>query len=388
MTLLENKMRVNQIVGSIQDEASGPSYSVPRLCKAVSDNGCEVSLYSLGDASDEYKDGVRHTTFPTDYRGIGYAERLGLSSGMKKAIASEECEIIHSHGMWMMPNIYPSLAVRNNRSVFVLSPRGMLGKEALEFSSRKKKAIWLFKQKNALELASCIHATSEQEYLDIRAFGITKPVSIIPNGIDVPPLNTLVENNTSSHIVLSLGRVHPKKGLDLLIKAWHTLGTKTTGWTLKIVGPSEIGYGALLSKLVEDLSLNNVSILPPVFGQDKTDMMANADVFILPTLNENFAMTVAESLVLNTPVISSTGAPWQGLIENDCGWWVSNDPVVLAETILDAMSLTHDQRLVMGRRGRQWMKDDYDWDSIGSSTVDVYKWLRGMGSKPETVVLN
>src|SRR5207302_10654584 len=113
---------------------------------------------------------------------------LRRSSGLSKALerAAPATDVIHNHGLWLMPNVAAGWAAARARRPLVVSPRGMLAPAALAFSALKKRAFWRLLQGPAVRQAACLHATSEQEYQEIRAFGLANPVAIIPNGIDLP----------------------------------------------------------------------------------------------------------------------------------------------------------------------------------------------------------
>src|SRR5262249_30544183 len=149
------------------------------------------------------------------------------------------------------------------------------------------------------------------------------PVAIIPNGMDLPELPARpTAGPPAERIVLSLGRIHPKKGLPRLIHAWSKLEAGYPGWRLKIVGPPEVGHDNELRALTSALGLTRVSVEGPIYGDAKTAAYQEADVFVLSTLNENFGLTVPEALAAGTPAISTKGAPWSGLEEEGCGWWI------------------------------------------------------------------
>ena len=113
--------------------------------------------------------------------------------------------------------------------------------------------------------------------------------------------------------MLSLGRIHPKKGSPAWFMPWSKVEAGCPGWWLKIVGPAEAGHDDELRALAMALGLTRVSIEGPVYGDAKTAAYREADLFVLPTLNENFGLTVAEALAAGTPAISTKGAPWSGL---------------------------------------------------------------------------
>ena len=231
-----------------------------------------------------------------------------------------------------------------------------------------------------MDEVSCFHATADSEYNDIRAFGLKQPVAVIPNGIDLPEITGLsrkiIAKDSSHPYVLSLGRIHPKKALDRLIAGFSQVTFRFPNWQLRIVGPDEGGHTDALRRQVANLRLEGrVIFQDAMFGMEKFKLIRNASVFALPTLNENFGMTVAESLAAETPVISTKGAPWAGLVENRCGWWIEHGPDAMAAALSAAMEMTPEQRYAMGARGREWMRRDFGWDAIGRRMVDVYSWL-------------
>ena len=319
------------VIDSISDEASGPSYSVPRLCGALAAQGANVRLLTVGDLNSSFG-GFRHDTYPPDFSNIPVLGQLRFSSALKDALTriAETTTIIHTHGLWRMANIYPAAAAQRARSQFVLSPRGMLGEAALEFSARKKQLFWTLAQGGAARAAGCLHATSRQEYEEIRTFGLKNPIAIIPNGIDLMPAVAKVRPSEGQRTLLYLGRLHPKKGLDRLFDAWGRIEDPHPDWQLDIVGPIDSDYARDFEGAHCRRPNSRVRFVGPLYGEDKLNAYRQADLFVLPTLNENFAMTVAEALAQGTPVISTKGAPWAELVSHGCGWWIDHGTEPLA----------------------------------------------------------
>jgi glycosyltransferase involved in cell wall biosynthesis len=310
-----------------------------------------------------------------------------VSSAMAQALRRDACaaDVLHNHGLWLMPNVYAGAEARRARCALVVAPRGMLSPAALSFSRFKKRGFWYLLQRQAVSAAVCFHATSEQEYQEIRAFGLRHPVAIIPNGIDIPQPR---ERSITAHerrTVLSLGRIHPKKGLDILLRAWARLEPDCPDWRLRIVGPSEAAHDAFLKSLSRELRLSRVSIEGPVYGAAKNEIYDAAGVFVLPTLNDNFAITVAEALAAGIPVIASKGAPWSGLVEERCGWWIDHGVEPLSAALSQAMARPTDELSAMGARGRAWMGREFSWSRAGGDVIELYSWLTGSATMPAFV---
>lgn len=382
-------MKAVHTISGLVSMSAGPSYSVPRLCEAIKNKGADVRLYSRGMGKNTSKNDRPAYLIETvpDYEIIKILNRLGLTEEMRRLLAGAESDIFHTHGLWMMPNIYPAEAARRLGRPFVLAPRGMLGQEALKFSRAAKFVFWTLWQKRAVESVSCFHATAPSEYEDIRAFGLRQPVAIVPNGIDLPDLTDLGPDGNAprpaSPYVLSLGRIHPKKGLDRLVAAWALVADEFPRWRLRIVGPDEGGHAGQLKRLISAAGMSeSVTVEGAAFGREKIKLMRDAEIFALATLNENFAMTVAESLACETPVISTRGAPWSGLVDNRCGWWIDHGPEAMAAALREAMAMPDNERRAMGRRGRAWMQRDFGWDGIGERMIGVYSWLLSGADRP------
>jgi len=351
----------------------------------------QVKLFSLGEGSELDHDGYRDRRFAKD-SSWGALRRLGRSTEMRDAVFGSEAHLFHTHGMWMMPNVYPARAASLLGRPLVLTPRGMLAPDALKFSRLQKSLFWQIVQKPSIKAVKCFHATAEQEYHEIRAFGLRQPVAVIPNGIDIPIEESSYSDVTSASscrpYILSLGRIHPKKGLDRLVTAWSRVERAFPAWELRIVGSSERGYREELVRLASQLAVKRIRFSEAIFGEEKNRLLRDAELFVLPTLNENFGMVVAESLVAGTPVISTKGAPWAGLQKHRCGWWIDQGVDAIVATLHVAMSLSVEDRFAMGARGRAWMENDFSWTGVSAKMAATYEWLIGGGDRPAWVMVN
>jgi glycosyltransferase involved in cell wall biosynthesis len=239
--------------------------------------------------------------------------------------------------------------------------------------SKIKRIFWPIVQRPSLEAVTCWHATAESEYEDIRRLGFRQPVAVVPNGIDVPHLPPKQVSDVRT--LLFLNRIHPKKGLDILLSAWRAIQNRYSDWRLAVVGPDNDGYLAKMQKLSNELKLKRVEFLGPLYGHDKWLAYQNADLFVLPTYSENFGITVAESLAAGTPVIVSQGAPWSGLSKHGAGWWTEIGVEPLVAVLEESLSQPREVLGVMGERGRKWMKDDFSWYGVGQIMAATYSWM-------------
>ena len=363
---------------------------MPQLCKALAAADIETTLLSVqaekNVGSESWKEGSGDRRLPRKYARTPVLRRLCISSGLWYALRASSANVIHDHGLWLMPNVQAGWAATHAGTPLIVGPRGMLNPTALQFSRLKKRVFWKLIQGPALQRAACFHATSEQEYQDIREFGISQPVAIIPNGIELPDIQRQHHvSDAVDRVVLSLGRIHPIKGLDGLVRAWAQVEARHPGWRLRIVGPDERNHAEELRALVKHEGLSRVSIEPPIYGDEKRDAYINADLFVLSTLNDNFAVTVAEALAAGIPVIATKGAPWNRLDGMDCGWWIDHGVEPLAVALATAMVMPRKKLLAMGAKGRAWMQEDFSWVGVARDMLAVYRWLLGEGEPPATV---
>jgi glycosyltransferase involved in cell wall biosynthesis len=236
-----------------------------------------------------------------------------------------------------------------------------------------------------------LHATSEEEYQQIRAKGITAPVAVIPNGIDIPQMPAdvgEVRGTSQMRTLLFLSRIHPTKALDRLLKAWSRLEELHPTWKLRIVGKGDAAHVEEVHSLASELGVKRVEFSGPLYGAEKSMAYWQANLFVLPTHSENFGMAVAEALAHGCPAIVGKGAPWEGLELEQCGWWVANDVDTLAATLHEAMGTSSASLVEMGKRGRAWMARDYNWEVIGQDMAAAYRWLITGANRPKCVRLS
>jgi glycosyltransferase involved in cell wall biosynthesis len=218
-----------------------------------------------------------------------------------------------------------------------------------------------------------------------RTFGLRQPIAIVPNGVDTPPLQAFRPAADVSRRLLFLSRIHPKKGLPYLIRAWAALEPLYPNWELVIAGPDEAGHAREMLNLANSLKLQNIQWIGSVHGEEKKALYRGSDLFVLPTHAENFGLVVAEALAHGVPVVTTRNAPWAGLRDNRCGWWVELAHDSLFAALREAMALPAEERHFMGARGHAWMARDFGWDSIARQMLGVYRWVVGGSDQPECI---
>lgn len=285
-------------------------------------------------------------------------------------LKEEAPDIVHINGIWNPENWLFQKAAQKLGIKVILSPHGMLEPYILKRNSFKKKIALLLYQHKAIKSVEFLHATAKSEYDNIQELGYRQPMFIIPNGINLLDVKSVKKEYGSKKAVF-LSRIHPKKGIEILLQTWKELNAKN--WLLEIAGDGEDSY---VNKLKDDSNLiGNVSFVGPKYGQSKWEFIKSADVFILPTYSENFGIVVAEALAVGVPVITTQNTPWEELETEDCGWWIELTQLNLQKTLRKAMDLSKEELKIKGANGIRLVTEKYDVKLVSQNMKELYEKL-------------
>lgn len=376
-------MNTTFLSSTLSPAAGGMAASIPALVWGLAARGQDVQVVGLEDpanpeAAQDWGPEV-HSHVSLRPRAFGYA--LGLEATLSRLAP----DVVSVHGLWTYPSLANFRYHRRTGTPYIITPHGMLDPWARARSAWKKRIVRLWFENAHLRGATCLHATAEMEAGHFRSFGLTNPIALVPNGVDVPHLVDGGRDPDAPRRLLFLSRLHPKKGLDLLLRAWGRLASRHPNWELVIAGPDEGGHKAEMQALAHRFGLRRLIWMEPVQGAAKTALYESADLFVLPTHAENFGLVVAEALAHGVPVITTRNAPWEGLVQHRCGWWVPLDNDALTNCIDSALSQPVCELNEMGRRGRDWMARDFGWNRISDQMLEVLTWVRHGGTPPQFV---
>jgi glycosyltransferase involved in cell wall biosynthesis len=264
----------------------------------------------------------------------------------------------------------------------------MLSAQALQFAKWKKRLAWIAYQKSDLRRARVLHATSENEAKDFRARGLSQPIAIVPNGVDVPAdSREPITNNRELKTVLFLSRLHPMKGLKDLVRAWAQV--RPPRWRVILAGPDEDGHRSEIEALIASLNLqSDFEFAGSVDDEMKWKLLAGADLFVLPSYSESFGLAIAEALAAGVPVITTKATPWRELESHRCGWWIDNGVEPLANSLAEASSSSAAELHEMGKRGRKLIEQNYSYSQVALEMKALCGWLLNQRNRPSGVILN
>lgn len=378
-------MKILHIIPSLSDRLDGPANAIGKLCNNLKSRGLDVSIYTTDLHTITYDNltGLDVTVFKT-YKKSNYCFSLGLWKALEKNI--RHYDLVHIHALWVFPTSVASYVARRKKVPYIVRTCGMLDHYSVyhnKWKGFKKLLYFNLLERNNLNGASAMHFTSLDEFNRTKHMGIKAPLLILPIGIEKTefldlPSKGRFRNKFSflkgKKIILFLSRIHYKKGLEILLDAYKTILDKTDDLFLVIAGPDNEGYQKILEKKINSLNLNNkVLFTGLVGGKDKIELFTDADIFCLPSFQENFAIAVAEAMAAGLPVVVSDQVNIHSEISQAKAGIVTRcDAGEVAVAILKILN-NDSLRAEMGRNARKLVFEKFTWDKIAEEMIVHYQ---------------
>tara|TARA_A100001391_G_scaffold191591_1_gene165072 strand:+ start:1371 stop:2567 length:1197 start_codon:yes stop_codon:yes gene_type:complete len=383
-------LKVIHTIASTRLDHGGTSRSVPATCNALNASGVDTHLVTAEPADSSVTSNLPHDRSRVHLaRESARVRQWGVPRQFRHRLASltddeQQGLIVHDHAVWLATNHAVASFCRERNVLRVVSPRGMLGEWAMAHGGFKKRLAWKLYQRRDLATADAFHATSSQEADEIRSLGFKQPIAVVPNGVTLPP-GLPVRRTSEGRQALFLSRIHPKKGLIQLVRAWKQADVPKQ-WHLVIAGPDENGHQAEVQAEVRRLGIGDHVDFPGEIDNDaKWQSYVDSDLFILPSFNENFGIVIAEAMAAGLPVITTTATPWRVIRDQSMGWWIDPEVEPLVEAIDEALRLPTDELAAMGTRAAQFTRQQATWSAVAERLSDFYRWLLDGDHLPDTV---
>lgn len=381
-------MRVGVLTASVSPLAGGLYGVLPPLVRGLGGAGCDVRVFGIG-STDEQADSSWHGANVCICPRIG-PRSFGFAPRLHPALDEAQLDVLHTHGLWMYPSVAAVRWRTRWRRPLVVSPHGMLDPWAVHNAGWKKRMASHLFERHHLGGAACLHALNEAEYRAIRSFGLRNPVAIIPNGIELPGEMRKPVTSDRDRVLLFLGRLHPKKGLANLLRAWARAQNSASRdgyrWRLVIAGWDQAGHESELRRLSDELALGaTVSFSGPQFGERKVAAFTHADAFVLPSLSEGLPIAVLEAWSYALPVLMTPECNLQEGFASGAAISLGRDVESIEAQLLALQSLSDQLRRDMGLRGRRLVEAHFNWPEIAESMSRVYRWLTAGGERPPQV---
>lgn len=381
-------MRILHVVPSYLPATryGGPVYAVHGLAAALVRRGHQVQVFTSDIDGDRRLAVEEHAPQRLDgvsvrYFGVSVPRRWCRAPGMARALQAElpRVDLLHLHSLFLWPTWVAARAAERAGVPYLLSPRGMLVRELVRRRGRLRKELWLrLFEGRTLEAAAGLHATSELEAREARAFGLRlPPIHVLPNGID-PDRGDAEDGRVPEAVaaalarrpfLLFLGRLSWKKGIEHAIDALPQL----PGVTLVVAGPDDEGLEPLLRRRAARGGLGaRLHFTGPVAGPGKRALLGAAEALVLPSVSENFGNVVLESAAAGCPAVVSPGVGLgPELHAAGAGMVVASAELA---TALAGLLSDAGRRDEMRRRGPAFAAR-FDWAAVAARMEDVYRGL-------------
>ncbi|HVT91017.1 MAG TPA: glycosyltransferase [Tepidisphaeraceae bacterium] len=377
-------MRVLHIISGIDPRGGGPAVALAGLAQAQKAAGLDVSVVSGWCAGENNTITESMAQAGINVRLVGPTTgRLGRHPKMVLTLAEEipRADILHIHAIWLEIQHQASRLARKYDKPYVLRPCGMLDPWSLAQGKLKKRIYMIWRQRKDLNRACALHFTSELERDLTGPLGLSPPAIVEPNGVDLREFELLPEENTFRRqhdlpldrpMLLHLGRLHAKKGFDVLIPAFAQ--TADLGAMLVIAGPNSDGYRTTIEQMIASHRVGDrVKFVGMLRGVERVAALADADLFVLPSYQENFGVAVVESLAAGTPVIISDQVNIHPQITaNGLGGVVPMSVDALAAELRRWITDTP-LRGEAAARARLFAPREYDWNVIARRWTEHYR---------------
>jgi glycosyltransferase involved in cell wall biosynthesis len=260
----------------------------------------------------------------------------------------------------------------------------MLDVWALNYKSWKKNPYYALIEKPALKLAKAIRVLTVSEAQNVQLLAIETPTYLIPNGIDpqifINRINPAIfyekfPQTYNKHLVLFLGRIDPKKGLDLLASAFAKIYQQFPDTHLVIAGPDNVGYLSTVKNYFQDLGCSDtVTFTGMLTGEMKYSALSAASIYVAPSYSEGFSMSILEGMASGLPCIFTTACNFPEAKEAQVAKVVGVNQEEITEALLWCLS-NKEEAKEMGQKARQFILENYTWDKIAVKLVEVYRTL-------------
>jgi len=388
-------MRIVHFFGRVRLAQGGTTRAVLDMSRVIAARGHDVTLVTFDDADvpAEWRDGTPPPagTWPTIERVAPPPIPGGFypPGGPTPPAAFDGADVLHLHGVWLPWTAQMGARARAAGLPTVLSAHGMLDDWSMRQSTLKKKLYLAAMGRRFFDGVAAFHATADDEKRQAARWVPADRIEVAPLVFDTAPFATLPgpdEANATFHLgptddprrpftVLFLSRLHYKKQPDVLIRAVAALRKKNINVRLLLAGTGDEPYAAQLRSLATELGLDDTAcrFLGMVTGDLKLSVFQAADLFALPTQQENFGLAYTEALACGTPVLSTKGTDiWRELEATGAAAMAEGTPDAFADAIEREIA-RRDELPEIGRVGRERVFAWLDPDAIGAQYEAMYE---------------
>lgn len=382
-------MNILHVIQTLDLAAGGPATVAPRLAAAQSKLGHDVAIlcFARPDRQGAIEQALQHVP------AIGSVRRDELPRparwnrlcmfGLKPRIARavSEVDVVHLHGVWEPLLLHAARVARASGVPYVVRPAGMLDPWSLSQKRLKKKVALALGYRAMLDRAAFVHALNSDEKRLIEPLGLRCAVEVVGNGVFLEELQPAPEPGAfyalqpsleGSPYILFLGRLHEKKGLDVLADAFAHVAKQDERTHLVVAGPDDGAQHAFEHRMDEVGLLRRVHVVGPLYGRDKLAALGDAAVFCLPSRQEGFSLAITEAMACGAPVVISEGCHFNEVESAGAGIVTPLDAAAVGDALLTLLA-DPARRATMSDAGRRLIETQYTWPRIAEQVVTCYQ---------------
>lgn len=368
--------------GTLDVNAGGPAMSTYYTLYGLRQQqvDAEIVMYPLSVHGR-----LRGTEVPVHYASAPWEYKFAYSPSYKKEVRHlGEYDLYHAQGIWQYPTYALVDVAWEKKRPYLITPRGMLYPQDIRKSNEVFKRLSLkWRLLRDLNRAACVHVTCEEEMRHCRNLGVTSPIAVIPNSVEIREY--VYRKQDDVFRVGYLGRLSPRKNVESLIYAFDALREEMAHAELLIIGGGDEAYERFLRTEAGRLRLTNVRFAGFLSGDEKDKAISSLSVLAMPSEFENFGNVIVEGLIRQIPCIATKGAPWKELETQRCGWWVEYSQKAITAAIREAFHTSGEDLKEMGCRGRKLAENTYSVSSVSLKMKTLYEWILGNADKPDFV---
>jgi len=362
------------------------------MARAQARLGNEVSIYTTN------QDGNRELFVPTDrvvqqdgvsirYFPIQHPRFWGTSLPLAQALRGKipDVDVVHIHSIYMFHTAVAAFYSKKFQIPYIIRPHGTLDPFIYNRHRFRKKIVEILFQDRVLRCASGIHFITEEEKMLAGKYTFGAPGFVVPLGLDideyscVPAKGKLISRFPELNgktIILFLGRINFKKGLDILVTAFAAIVREQKDVHLLIAGPDNTGYGKKVSEWLKKENVHTKTTLAGMLqGEEKLEAFHISSVFVLPSYSENFGIAVLEAMACGLPVIVSDKVNlWHEVVAARAGEVAPCDADAFSRKIHDILNDKESARQ-MGMNGNALVRKKFSWHEIATRLLSTYSSL-------------
>ncbi|BAS59583.1 hypothetical protein NIES2135_08880 [Leptolyngbya boryana NIES-2135] len=376
-------MRVLHAIGGLEQRTGGTARIAVNLCDALVHQGIETSLI----ATVITRSGAELVDFSMIANRVHLFERMNIerftfSLPLRRWLTQNvrNYDLVHVHGLFSYSG-YTSAAIARRRNIpYLIAPHGMLEPWAFAHKPRRKAFGFRLVEEKNLTHAAVINATSSPEIQSIAARCPHDRIRFIPNGISSSVFEQSLNpeqfykqfpQTQGKDLLLFLGRIDPKKGLDLLAPAFAQLNRSFSNTHLVVAGPDGIGFLERAKQFFIDAGcFDKVTFTGNLSGTLKQSALAAATAYIAPSYSEGFSVSVLEGMAAGLPCIITTGCNFPEA--KHVAYVTDIDVDAIANALIECFS-DLSRATALGQQARQFILDRYTWDQVATQMIDLYQ---------------